>query len=87
MLEINKCGMCGKAFVGREGYRGVCEDCREEEQDLYDRLRSLLRDNDERRFSVEEAARILRTDEHKVRYLVKKGLVQLVPNDISAQSR
>lgn len=75
-LNIRKCGLCGKAFVASGG-QGVCPECRDEEQDLYNRVRSLIRDYPDRSLHIDEAADILRVPEHKILYLVSRGLVQL----------
>lgn len=77
-LDINKCPLCGKAFVGVAGIGGVCENCKEEEQELYNELRALIRDNNDEAMSVEDASRRLGVAEHKIRYLVDRGLIQLV---------
>lgn len=77
-LDINRCGLCGKAFVAAAGASGVCDDCKREEQELYNRVRALIRDNPDRVLHVDEAASLLRVSEHKIRYLVSRGLVQLV---------
>ena len=79
-FDIAKCGMCGNAFVGLMGARNVCNNCRDEEQKLYHKLRTLIRDNPDKRFSIQEAAQLLRVDEKKIAHLVDSGLVQLVQN-------
>ncbi len=70
--------MCGKAFIGVAGLRNVCDNCRDEEQDLYKRLRNLIRDNPSRQLTIEDAVCLLNVDEHKIHHLVDSGLVQLV---------
>lgn len=79
-FDLAKCGMCGKAFVGVMGARNVCNDCRDEEQKLYHRLRTLIRDNPDRKFSLQEAAQLLRVEEKQIAHLVDNGLVQVVQN-------
>lgn len=76
-LDFNKCPLCGRAFVGFAGMNTVCEDCRDEEQYIYNRVRSIVRESDNKRLTIEEAAKRLRVAEHKIRYLVEKGLVHL----------
>lgn len=62
------------------GVKAVCDGCREEERDLCDMVRRLIRDNGaDRGLSVEDAAKELHVPERKIRYLVEKGFVSLVP--------
>lgn len=77
-FDITKCGMCGKAFVGVAGTRNVCENCREEEQAIYNQLRRLIRDNPNRRLTIDEAAKLTGIDVRKINHLVDSGLLQLV---------
>lgn len=79
-LDFTECPLCGRAFVGAAGVKTTCDDCKEEEQYLYDMVRHLIRDNDtDRHLTVEDAAKELHVPERKIRYLVEKGLIQLVP--------
>jgi hypothetical protein len=73
--------MCGKAFIGVFGMRSICENCRDEEQDVYKRLRHIIRDNPGKKLTVADAVSILNVDEHKIHHLVDSGLVQLVKNE------
>lgn len=76
-LDLNICGLCGKAFVGKSGSRDVCDRCKEEEAEIYTKVRDLVRDNPDRSFNVDEAARVLHIPERKIQHLVNKGLIQL----------
>lgn len=77
-FDIAKCGMCGKAFIGVAGLRNVCENCRDEEQALYKKLRKLIRDNPGQRLTIEDAISVLNVEGRKIHHLVDSGLVQLV---------
>jgi DNA replication initiation complex subunit (GINS family) len=77
-FDIAKCGMCGKAFIGVSGMRSVCENCRDEEQVLYKKLREIIRDNPEKQLTISDAVSMLKVDERKIHHLVDSGLVQLV---------
>ena len=70
--------MCGKAFIGVAGLRNVCENCRDEEQALYKKLRKFIRDNPGQKLTIEDAVSLLNVDERKIHHLVDSGLVQLV---------
>ncbi len=77
-FDIAKCGMCGKAFIGVAGLRNVCDNCRDEEQELYKKLRNLIRDNPGRQLTIEDAVSLLSVEARKIHHLVDSGLVQLV---------
>lgn len=77
-FDIAKCGMCGKAFIGVAGLRNVCDHCRDEEQALYTELRRLIRDNPDRRLTIEDAVCLLNVEVRKIHHLVDSGLIQLV---------
>lgn len=76
-LELHKCGLCGKAFVGAASFGAVCSDCKEDEDRLYRKARALIRDNPDKVLHIADAARLLKVDEHKIMFLVSKGYIQL----------
>jgi hypothetical protein len=76
-LDLIKCAFCGKAFVDADGQRPVCKDCRGSEDKLYKKIRSMIRDNPERPYSVAEVAQIFGVAEATVNYFVDYGLLQL----------
>lgn len=77
-FDIAKCGICGKAFVGVAGTRSVCESCRDEEQAIYNKVRRLIRDNTDRKLTVDEVVRLTGIDRSKIIHLVDSGLLQIV---------
>lgn len=77
-FDIEKCGICGKAFIGVKGCRKVCEGCRDEEQKLYKKVRNLIRDNPGTPLTVQDVANTLKVDERKINHLVESGDFQLV---------
>jgi hypothetical protein len=77
-FDIAKCGMCGKAFIGVSGMRNVCDNCRDEEQELYEKLRAIIRYSPDRQLTIADAASILHVEERKIHHLVDNGLVQIV---------
>jgi hypothetical protein len=81
-LDLVKCGMCGKAVVVGAGRRHVCEACREEEQKLYARVRTLIRESERSDLTVQDVAAILKVDEKKVTHLVDSGFFKLVMKKI-----
>jgi hypothetical protein len=85
-LELVKCGMCGKAIVVGAGQRHVCEVCRDEEQRLYRRVRMLVRENSEKRFTIQDVAEMLEEDEKKITHLVDSGYFRLVMSGILSNS-
>lgn len=77
-FDIEKCGMCGKAFIGLKGGRKVCENCRDEEQQLYKKVRTLIRGNPDVPLTIQDVAEKLKVDERKITHLVDSGDLQLV---------
>jgi hypothetical protein len=77
-LELVKCGICGKAAVVGAGQRHVCDACREEEQELYRRVRSFIREYPEAGNTVQGIAHALKVDEKKITHLVDSGYFRLV---------
>ena len=75
-LDLVKCKMCGKATVIALGTRPVCDSCRQEEQELYVRVRSVLRDH-EKKLTIQDVSEILEVDEKKIMHLVDSGYFQL----------
>jgi hypothetical protein len=78
MLDIASCGMCGKAVVIEKGMRPICDGCRGDEQRLYDRVRTLLRDNPHTEFTAADVAKRLDVEEKKINFLVESGLLEIV---------
>jgi hypothetical protein len=76
--------MCGKATVVEAGVRHLCETCREEELRLYARVRSLLREYDGIKLTIQDAAEMLKEDEKKISHLVNSGYFQLVARVLRA---
>jgi hypothetical protein len=81
-LNLVKCGMCGKATVVQAGHRSVCEACRVEEQKLYARVRTLLREYDGSKLTIQDVAEMLKEDEKKITHLVDSGYFKLVMSGI-----
>ncbi|MDR1916708.1 MAG: hypothetical protein LBQ58_09070 [Synergistaceae bacterium] len=81
-LDLVKCGMCDKAVVIERGTKPVCQDCRQEEQELYRRVRALLTDYGDRRFTIQDVAGALGVEEKKITYLVDNGYFQLIRSHI-----
>ena len=77
-FDIEKCGMCGKAFIGVKGCRKVCENCREEEQQLYKRVRALIQNNPEEQLTIQDVSEKLKVEGRKITHLVDSGDFQLV---------
>ena len=77
-LDLEKCAFCGKAFVATLGHRPVCPECRSEENELYKRIRNLIRDHHDTKLTVSDVAKLLKVDEGKIRYFVEQGMFQLV---------
>ena len=76
-LDLVKCGMCGEAVVIARGQRSVCESCRESEHELYSTVRTLIRENLDVRFTMRDAAEILKVEESKIKHLVDSGFIKL----------
>jgi hypothetical protein len=70
--------MCGKATVVRKGARPICDACRDEEKNLYVRVRSLLRQYHGTPLTIQDVADMLKVDEKKITHLVDSGYFQLV---------
>ena len=70
--------MCGKATVVNKGSRLVCDACRDEERELYVRVRTLLRQYHGTSLTIKDVADMLKTDEKKITHLVNSGYFQLV---------
>jgi hypothetical protein len=73
-----KCGMCGNAMVAEAGARPVCDSCKEEERNLYGRVRSLLRDYEGSSLTIQDVSEMMKVDEKKIAHLVDSGYFQLV---------
>ena len=76
-LDLVKCGMCGKAVVVANGQRHICEVCRDEEQQLYTRIRLILREYPGARYTIKEIADMIKVDERKIHHLVDNGYFKL----------
>jgi hypothetical protein len=81
-LDLVKCGMCGKATVVGMGQRHVCTSCREEEQKLYARVRTLLREYMGVSLTIQDVASMLKVEEKKITHLVDSGYFKLVMRQI-----
>ncbi len=77
-LDLGRCELCDKAIVYEVGKKPVCPECSEKQNELYMKIRSLLRDYPDRRMSVSDVAEILGADEREVRYLLEDGRFNLV---------
>ena len=76
-LDLVKCGMCGKATVVAAGQRCVCEVCREEEHKLYTRVRTLIVENPDVGYTIQEVVGMLNVNERKIHHLVDSGFFKL----------
>jgi hypothetical protein len=81
-LDLVKCGMCGRATVIGMGQRHVCAACREAEQKLYARVRTLLREQMETSLTIQDVASMLNVEEKKITHLVDSGYFKLVMRQI-----
>ena len=81
-LDLVKCGMCGKAAVVAAGHRSICDACRIEEQELYRRVRILIHENLDTRYTINDVADILKLDEKKIHHLVESGFFTLTTRGI-----
>jgi len=80
-LDLGKCRLCEKAVVHEVGKWPLCSACETKQDELYKKIRSLLRDYPDRRLSVADVAEILGTDEREVRYLIESGRFSLVEEE------
>jgi hypothetical protein len=81
-LDLVECGMCGKAAVVAEGRRSICDACREQEQELYSKVKDLIRENPGAGFTIRDMADILKVDERKIHHLVNSGYFKLTTQGI-----
>ena len=81
-LDLVKCGMCGNAVVIDEGRRHICDMCRGEEHGLYSKIRTLIHENLDTRFTIKDIADILHVDEKKIQHLVESGFFTLTTRGI-----
>lgn len=77
-LDIATCPLCDKAVVYEIGKKPICPECLVEVNDIYNKVRTLLRDYPEKRFGTNDVAKILKVDEKKIKYLLENGMFQLV---------
>ena len=82
-LDLIKCGICGDAAVIAMGHRPVCEACRGLEHELYIRVRTLVRENHDVRYTISDAADILKIEESKIKHLVDSGFFKLTMRGIT----
>ncbi|MCL2684749.1 MAG: hypothetical protein FWE55_05845, partial [Synergistaceae bacterium] len=72
-LNLVNCGICGKATVVDEEQRHICDACREEELQLYRRVRALISENPGAGFTIWDVADKLKEDEGKITHLLDSG--------------
>lgn len=72
-LDLGKCELCEKAVVYEVGNSPICPECQTKQNELYMKIRSLLRDYPDRRMSISDVAEILNVDEREVRHLRENG--------------
>lgn len=76
-LDLGKCELCDKAVVHEVGKSSICPECMVKQNELYVKIRSLLRDYPDRRMTITDVAEILAVDEREVRHLLGSGLFSL----------
>ena len=74
--RMTKCDGCFERV--EVGKKPICPECSAKQNELYMKIRSLLRDYPDRRMSVSDVAEILGADEREVRYLLEDGRFRLV---------
>ena len=77
LLNLVKCGMCGTAAVVSSGYRHICDRCREPEHKLYRNVKTLILENLDTGYTIQDAAEILKVEESKIQHLVNSGFFKL----------
>lgn len=77
-LDLGRCLLCGQAVVYEAGKSPICPECARKQDELYARIRSLLRDYHDCRMSISDVAEFLNVDERDVRFLVESGRFYLV---------
>jgi hypothetical protein len=75
LLDLTRCGYCGKAFVGAAGGKAVCPDCDEKVRDFYDKVRLMISDQPNRVMNAWNIADRLGVSEKEVLKLVDCGLI------------
>ena len=60
------------------GKKPVCKICAAKKKDAYQKIRTLLRDFPEQRFSVDDVSKTLYIDEKIINSLLEEGMFQLV---------
>jgi hypothetical protein len=86
-LDLVKCGICGKAVVIERGTKQICPSCRDEEHGLYRKVRSLITECANRRYTISEVASELNVEEKKITHLVDSGYFQLVRTHVLLGNR
>ena len=81
-LDLVRCGMCGEAAVITMGRRRVCDTCREPEHELYTRIRTLILENLNTRYTIRDVSDILDVSERKIIHLVDSGFFILTMRGI-----
>ncbi|MDR3332344.1 MAG: hypothetical protein LBT08_06930 [Synergistaceae bacterium] len=76
-FDLIMCSFCGKAFVGVKGHKPICDECKSDEDSLYKKVRTLIRDHPDKGFTVPEVARLFDVEECKINYFVGQGMFQL----------
>ena len=82
LLDLIKCGMCGEAAVVSKGHRHICDACRGPEHELYSKVRTLIHENLDARYTIRDVADILSVDENKIKHLVDSGFFKLTTRGI-----
>lgn len=77
-LDLGRCALCDKAIVYEVGKKPICPECTQKQNELYMRIRSLLRDYPDRGMSICDVAEILDVDEREVSFLLEDGRFRLV---------
>lgn len=78
MLDLAKCMICDRAVVYEVGKKPICRTCAVKKNQAYQKIRSLLRDFPEQRFSVDDVSKTLNIDEKMINSLLEDGMFQLV---------
>ena len=81
-LDLVKCGICDEAVVITAGHRHLCEGCRGAEHELYSRVRALVLENIYTKYTIQDAADVLKVEERQIKHLVDSGFIKLTMRGI-----
>lgn len=71
MPELDNCQRCGRLYV--RNVRGICEECRKEEDKLFDKVYQFIRKRENRQATIVEVVEATGVPEETIMRFVKEG--------------